>query len=103
MKNQQYLKLYLQPVNQLIKVLQDDDLLYNSMKGRIKSFLEENSEEDKQIFVKNAHVEFGDEVNVAIQHVTLNKLQSIKSSLLFIKIVLIVSLCLAVVAGIISL
>lgn len=99
MRNLTYLKFYLDPLFQLAEILPKEDQLHNETKERISSFIKQHGNDEEKSF-KNEVVEvFGAEVNAAVNYVTIRKLKSSASSLFFMKIVLIASLVLSLIAA----
>ncbi|HAH57450.1 MAG: hypothetical protein KUL83_05200 [Lentimicrobium sp.] len=99
MRNLTYLKFYLDPLFQLAEILPKEDQLYNETKERISSFIKQHGNDDEKSFKKEAFEVFGPEVAAAVNYVTVRKLKSSASSLFFMKIVLIASLVLSLIAA----
>ena len=97
MTNETYLRMYLLPIHGMINEMTGGYEVREFIGNRKDAFLLANSKDEKQVFVEKVRIEFGDELDVAVRYLTLTRLKSIKSSLLFVKILIIVSLVLGFV------
>lgn len=97
MDNRQYLRIYLMPLFQLTNILPDNDPLFKITKERALIFLKEYAEEDEVKFKARLEETFGQEVRAAISYVEITRQKSATLSLMFIRIMLILSLIASVI------
>lgn len=80
------------PLFQLTNILPDNDPLFKKTKERALLFLKDYAEEDEVKFKAKMEETFGQEVRAAISYVEITRQKSATSSLMFIRVMMIIGL-----------
>jgi len=92
MTNRQFLLIYLMPLYQLAKMYDDYNVIKKETTARVDAFLNLYRDENTETFRDKLEETFGQEVRAAIAYVEITRQKSATSSLMFIRVMMIIGL-----------